>query len=134
MNLDKRRRNSLLIAAAAILLIAIVWLVILESGSYTRKVCTRINEFGYHVSPSDLYTKGYGSNTSISEVLTEDLTEICEQSRACGFGADTLKTGRVELMLWNIDNENVMVIWLVDKEPELVFIEKRSTGETSPIG
>jgi hypothetical protein len=134
MNPDVRTKRSLLIAAAAILVVAVVWLVILESGSYTRKVCQRINGFGYIVGPSDLYSKGYGRLTSIDAVLDEDLDVIREQSLSCGFGGDTSKIGNVELLLWNMDGENVMVIWLVDREPELVFIENRSTGETRPIG
>lgn len=134
MNLGKRTKRSLLAAAAAILIIAAVWLILLESTSYTRKLCTRINSFGYSIGPSDLYTKGYGMKTSISAVIEEDLAQVKEQSRACGFSADTEKIGRVELMLWDMDGENVMIIWLVDREPELAFIENRSTGETKPIG
>lgn len=134
MNPDKQTRRSLLIAAAAILVIAVVWLIILESGSYTRRVCKRINGFGYSVGPSDLYSKGYGQNTSIEAVIEEDLETVQELSKSCGFTADTDKVGSVELMLWNMDNERVMVIWLVDREPELCFIENSTTGEVMPIG
>ena len=124
----------MLAAAGALLLIAIVWLLILENKSYTRKVCRRIDSFGYHISPSDLYSQGYGSNTSIKDILDTDLSVVIEQSKKCGFSADTERVGNVELLLWNMDNERVMIIWLVDREPELVFIESRKTGVTMPIG
>lgn len=131
---DKKTRTTLLVIAAALIIAAVVWLIVLESGSYTRKVCQRINGFGYHITPDDLYTKGYGDNTCIADVIGEDLSEVISQSKACGFPADVEKTGRVELLLWNRDGENVMVIWLTDREPQLVFIENRTTGETRPIG
>ena len=51
-----------------------------------------------------------------------------------GFGSDIDRTGLVELMLYNVDGEKVMYIWLVDREPELVFIEDLKTGELLPIG
>lgn len=131
---DKTTKRTMLIAAGVIFLIAVIWLIVLESGSYTRKVCSRINAFGYAVTPSDLYSKGYGTGTSIGAILDEDLALVKEQSAKCGFSADTEKIGNVELLLWNMDNEKVLVIWLVDREPELVFIENSSTGETFPIG
>lgn len=131
---DKKNKRTLLVIACALFVFAIVWLVVLESTSYTRMVCRRINGFGYHLAPNDLYLKGYGDGTSIDEVLDEDLSLVIMQSRACGFPAETGKTGRVELMLWNMDDKRVMVIWLTDREPQLVFIEDSATGETRPIG
>ena len=134
MKPDPIARRTMLIAAGIIFLAAAVWLIILESGSYTRKICSRINEYGYAVTPSQLFAKGYGSSVSISELLDEDLTEAAAYSRECGFSADVEKQGTVELLLWKMDDDRVMVIWLVDKVPELVFIESSSTGEISPIG
>ncbi|MBO4384598.1 MAG: hypothetical protein J5854_04180 [Clostridia bacterium] len=131
---DKKTRATLLVIAGSLLLAAIIWLVVLESTSYTRKVCRMINEFGYHIAPNDLYTKGYGDSTSIEKLLGGGLDEVVSQSKACGFPADIEKVGRVELMLWNMDDEKVMVIWLTDRAPQLVFIENSSTGETWPIG
>lgn len=132
--LDKKTKRTLLVIACAILLAAVIWLIILESTSYTRKVCGMINRFGYHVTPDDLYLKGFGDNTSIDELLDEDLSAVTAQSLESGFPAETGRIGRVELMLWNMDGENVMVIWLTDRIPQLVFIENRSTGETKSIG
>lgn len=130
---DSRTKRILLTAAAAILISAVVWLIVLESTSYTRRLCKVINTHGYHVSPSDLYPKSYGNGRSISDMIEEDPALIVEYSKACGFPAEIEKTGEVELMLWKMDEERVMVIWLVDNEPELVFIENTKTGAVSPI-
>ncbi len=123
-----------MIAAAVIFAGAMVWLILLESHSYTRALCTRLGEYGYAVSPADLYSRGYGKDTSIVRVAGEDLSEACELSRAKGFAANVEKNGLVELMLYNVDGERVMYIWLVDREPELVFIEDMGTGKLSAIG
>lgn len=131
---DTKTRRTMLIVAGAIFLIAMIWLIVLENGSYTAKVCRRINEFGYHVAPSDFYTRGYGSNTSISAVTNEDLSEVIEQSRECGFSADVEKKGVVELMLRDMGDGRILVVWLVEREPELVFIEEKDTGKTYKIG
>ena len=65
MSISKNTRRSGLIAAAVIFVIAMIWLALLESSSYTRALCVRLKSFGYSVSPSDFYTQGYGANTSI---------------------------------------------------------------------
>ena len=135
---DKRTRRSGLIAAGAILLIAVIWLILLEAHSYTRAVCRRINEYGYAVSPSDFYTQGYGTNTSIAEVFTgemtaEELKKAAELSRECGFPADFEKIGTVEVMLWNMGRDEIMIVYLTDREPQLVFIEDLETHEIRSI-
>lgn len=127
-SVSKRTRISMLIAAGAILVVALAWLVLLESNSYTRAVCRRLGGFGYSVSPSDFYTQGYGSGVSIGEVIGKDCSEPVSLSKQAGFGADIEKKGLVELMLWNMDNDSVMYCWLLDREPQLVFIESLSTG------
>ncbi|MBO4848507.1 MAG: hypothetical protein J5586_05065 [Clostridia bacterium] len=134
MKPDSRTRRTFLFIALGLFLAAAVWLAILESKSYTRALCTRINSFGYSVSPADLYTQAYGNEKSISEVVEEDLETVIEQSKGRGFDADVNRVGRVELMLWHMSDGRVMVIYLVDREPELVFIEDPDTGDTFPIG
>ena len=131
--MSKSTRRTLLIFAAALLIIAVVWLIVLESNSYVRAVCTRINGFGYSLSPADLYTQGYGADTSISAVIGKDISEPVSASRERGFGAETEKSGLVELMLYDIDATHVMYIWLLDRQPQLVFIEDMETGGISPI-
>ncbi len=126
-------RRTLLIFAGALLLIAAVWLILLESNSYVRKACTRINGFGWNSSPDCFFTQGYGSGVSIGEVIGKDCSEPVSLSKECGFGADIAKKGLVELMLWDIDSDNVMYVWLLDREPQLVFIETVSTGRLRPI-
>ena len=130
---SKKTRRSMLIAAALILSAAIIWLVLLESRSYTRAVCRRLEEFGYRLSPADFYTQGFGAGTSISRVVGVDLTEAAELSRACGFPGDTEKTGLVELMLCRLDGNRVLYVYVVDREPELVFIEDVSSGTLAPV-
>ena len=132
--LSPKTRKNLLYASGIILLIAIVWLINLESKSYTRDLCTRINSFGYNVAPGDLNIRSYGKDISISEVMDEDLFEVELLSAQCGFNADTAKKGLVELALWRVDEDRIMVIYLVDRTPELAFIENTSTGEVLPIG
>ena len=131
--ISKSTRRTLLILAAAILVIAVVWLILLESNSYTRAVCTRINTFGYALSPADLYTQGYGADTCISAVIGKDIEEPVRVSRERGFEAETEKNGLVELMLYDIDQTHVMYIWLLDRTPQLVFTEDLTTGEITPI-
>ena len=131
--ISKSTRRTLLIFAGAIFVIAVVWLILLESRSYTRAVCTRINSFGYSLSPSDLFTQGYGADTSISAVIGKDITEPVRASKERGFDSDTEKSGLVELMLYDIDPTHVMYIWLLDREPQLVFIEDLETGGISSI-
>ena len=126
-------RRALLILAGAIFLTAIIWLIVLESNSYTRAVCRRINSFGYNVSPADLYSQGYGNDISISQVVGGELDEVRELSIECGFSAETERAGRVELLLWHMDDARVMVIWLLDREPELVFIEETGTDKVYSI-
>lgn len=126
-------RRFLAFLAGALFLIAVVWLILLESNSYVRRACTRINEFGYASSPDDFFTQGYGSGKSIAEVIGTDCSEPAALSRECGFDADTDTRGLVELMLWNIDSDSVMYVWLLDREPQLVFTESISTGLLRPI-
>lgn len=131
---SKKTKRSMLITAGALLLVAVIWLILLESNSYVRNVCGRINKFGYHVSPASFYMQVYGSNTSLDELIDEDIDLLCSLSSTAGFGADVSKKGLVELMLWNMDDQNIMYVWLVDREPELVFIENCITHEVQPIG
>jgi hypothetical protein len=135
---DKRTRRTVLAAAGVILLAAIVWLILLETHSYTRAFCKRINEYGYAVSPSDFYSQGYGTNTSIAEVFTgemtaEELENAVELSKECGFAGDTDKVGTVEVMLWNMGKDEIMIVYLTDREPQLVFIENMETHEVRSI-
>ena len=132
--LSTKTKRSLIIVALILIAAAVVWIIVLENGSYTRDLCKKINSYGYNVSPSDLYSKAYGSNTSISKVLDEDLSVVSEQSMQCGFPADINRVGTVEMMLWRMNDGKVMVIYLLDHMPELVFIEDPETGETRPIG
>ncbi len=123
----------MLVAAGIILAAAVIWLIILESNSYTRAVCKSINAFGYHCAPSDFYLKGYGADVSISELVEQDLSEPVELSKKCGYEADVLSKGVVELMLWNMGEDRIMCVWLVDRQPQLVYIENTKTNELSAI-
>ncbi|MBQ4448340.1 MAG: hypothetical protein II897_08625 [Clostridia bacterium] len=139
MSISKNTRRSGLIAAAVIFVIAMIWLALLESSSYTRALCVRLKSFGYSVSPSDFYTQGYGANTSIEQVMQGELTaeEIAKAvslSKESGFSADITKVGTVELMLMQLGSEKVMIVYLTDKTPQLAFIEDRASGTISALG
>ena len=134
MKPDRITRRNMLIAAGVIFAAAMVWLIFIESGSYIRKVCGRINSFGYHLTPSDFFLQGYGTNTSIEELFDEELLTVVTLSRDCGFSADIKKVGTVEVMLCELDEDRVLIVYLVDKEAELAFIENRTTGSTEKIG
>lgn len=139
MSISKNTRRSGLIAAAVIFVIAMIWLALLESSSYTRALCVRLKSFGYSVSPSDFYTQGYGANTSIEQVMQGELTaeEIAKAvslSEESGFPADITKVGTVELMLMQLGSEKVMIVYLTDKTPQLAFIEDRASGTISALG
>lgn len=139
MSISKNTRRSGLIAAAVIFVIAMIWLALLESSSYTRALCVRLKSFGYSVSPSDFYTQGYGANTSIEQVMQGELTaeEIAKAvslSKESGFPADITEVGTVELMLMQLGSEKVMIVYLTDKTPQLAFIEDRASGTISALG
>ena len=131
---SRSTRRAMLIAAAVIFAAAMIWLAVLESHSYLRDICERINEFGYRLSPADFYSQSFGSDTSIEKLSGRDLEEAKALSASCGFGADTSKTGKVELLLCKLDSDRVLYVYTVDHEPELVFIESISKGTLSPIG
>ena len=133
-------RKILLAAALAILIGAVIWRIFIELNSPLRSICARINEYGYNVSPDELTLEGYGldmdleSLVSESESLAGSMEEIVACSRSCGFDADMKLVGKIELLTYSIDSDNVMLIYAVDGKPQLVFIEKLSTGEVLPIG
>ncbi len=131
-------KRALLITAAVILVLAAVWRVIIDVRSPLRSVCESVNRFGYSVSPDDFFLQGYGDNTCIRDILAGELTDeetehIVSLSQECGFGGDIEKTGRIELLLWQMDEDRVMIIYTADGIPELVFIETVSTGAASGI-
>lgn len=133
--IDMRKKRSLLIAAGALLIIGIVWLIIIECTSTIRVVCGQVNKFGYSLCPDDFDLRGYGNSTSIAALLEgEDLSTVCEQSASCGFPSDVNRVGRVELMLCQLDDTQIMMIYTVDGEAELVFIQDTETGLTGSIG
>lgn len=132
-DLPLKTRRAALLAAGVILLIAVIWLIILESNSYVRAACRSVNRFGYNTAPSDFYLRVCGTDTSVVKLTGRDCSEISELSKRCGFGGDADKTGKIELMLWNMDDDNVMYVYLVDKKPEIVFIEELSSGKVKSI-
>lgn len=128
-----KTRRSMFIAAGIIFAAALIWLAALESHSYVRAACRRINEFGYRLSPGDMYSQSFGADTSIGDVIEVDLSEAIELSRRCGFDSDIHKKGSVELLLCRLSEYRVMYIYLLDRKPELVFIEDLSAGKLFPI-
>ena len=138
MTPSKERRIGLTVAAG-LFVIAMIWLALLERSSYTRALCQRLRGFGYSLSPSDFYTQGYGTDTSIEAVLQGELTaeeieNVRGLSKSRDFPADTEKIGTVELMLCELGGDKVMVVYLTDKVPQLAFIECVGTGEVLAIG
>ena len=133
-------KRALLISAAVILAAAVLWRIMIEVKSPLRSVCAEINRFGYNTAPDDFYLQGFGKSTSIRKLFTDDgLTEddiraIVEISEDCGFDADIDTVGRVELLLWQMDESRVMIVYTLDGAAELVFIETAPNGEVSPIG
>ena len=133
-------RKTLLAAALVILAGAIIWRIFIEVNSPARSICAAVNEHGYSLSPDDFTLEGYGLDTSLEALLGENeslaanMEKIVACSRGCGFDADIELVGKVELLTHAIDSDSVMLIYAVDGKPELVFIEKLSTGEVLPIG
>ena len=128
-----KTKRSMLIAAGVLFIAAIVWFILLERNSYTNAACDRINDFGYDASPRELRIIYHGENISISEYSELDYDVLVPLSRACGFGSDIEKVGSVELYGWEVDADRSISIWLVDREPELVYMYDASTGEYLPI-
>lgn len=129
-----KTKRSVLIFAIFLIVLAVIWLVLLESNSYLSAVSRRINSFGYSTSPSEFYTQGYGDNTNIAALMSSEPEQTVQLSKQAGFEADVQTTGFVELLLWNVDNDNVMYIWLLNHEPQIVFIEDIETGQLKSIG
>ena len=138
--MSKGGKRILLAAAIALLAIAVIWRIAIEVNSPVRSVCQCINRFGYNISPDDLLLNGYGEQMDLRELFSgeeyseADLALLTEVSQKCGFDADLEVSGKLEQLLYNIDNDRVMIIYTVDCVPELVFIEKLSSGEVLPIG
>lgn len=133
-------RRTLLIFAIALIAAAIVWRIIIEVKSPVSAVCARVNRLGYNISADDLYLEAYGDDICLKELLgdgshtDDEIQELARLSKACGFDADLEKTGRVELMMYNIDSDRILLIYTVNGEPELVFIEQMSTGSVFSAG
>ena len=137
-------RRGLLIFAAVIFAASVIWLILLETKSsdndygYLNGVCERINLFGYDISPENLYIN-YRSfdedEVCISRVLDGDpnVDELVRLSKECGFPSDVNRSGRVELYFEPIDRDRNIVIWLVNDEPELVYIHNAATKEYSSL-
>ena len=133
-------RRTLLVFAIALIAAAIVWRIIIEVKSPVSAVCARINRLGYNISPDDLYLEAYGDDICLKELFDdgthtdEEILELARISKACGFDADLEKSGRVELLMYNIDSDRILLIYTVNGEPELVFIEQMSTGNIISAG
>ena len=124
-----KTKRSMLIAAGVLIIAAVVWFVLLETTTYTKAACDRINAFGYDAQPKELRILYHGENTSISEYSELDYNVLVPLSEACGFGSDINKVGSVELYGWEVDPERSISIWFVDRQPELVYMYDASKGE-----
>ena len=132
-------KRSMLIAAGAILVIALVWLALLEAKSPVRRLCGRLKEFGYSVSPGDFYLQGYGTDVSIRSlfeekgITDEEAARLVELSRRCGFEGDIESAGKVELLMWQRSEDSVLLVYTLNGEPQLAFIETMPGREALPI-
>lgn len=133
-------RRTLLIAALIILAAAAVWRIAIEVKSPVRAACARINKYGYNISPDDLYLQAYEQDMSLKKLFEAEgysdteVSRLSELSKSCGFSADIDRAGKIELLMYNIDSNKVMLIYTVSGTPELVFIEELSDGSVLPIG
>lgn len=130
---DKKTRTILLIVAAA-LLAAAAFLYFTSDNSALQAVCDKVNAFGYDFVSDDWYVAGGQADTTIEALSSgEDLSEAVEASKASGFPSDTNKLGEVVLLLGQLENDDVVTVYIVNGEIELCFVQTLN-GKLSPLG
>lgn len=132
---SKRARTVLMIVALALLMAAVVWGTFLNGDDELKLLADRINEYGYELTRDDIYIVGETRDTSISDILAgQELDECVAASKAAGFPSDVNAVGDVVLMLVELDNYDVITVYLRDADIELCFVQNITSGEVSPLG
>ena len=133
--IGKRGRWILLIAAGVLLVAAFLWNARLNSTSEGARLCRIVNEFGYALHPDDLYPTGAWNDTSIRALLPEtELSDAVAASKSAGFPSDIDRAGQVTLVMANVGNDDVVTLYLVDREIELGFVQVAGTQGVRALG
>ena len=124
-----------MLIAMALLLAAVIWGSFLNKNDEFDVIADMLNSYGYSVRGSDIYVVGETRDTSIAALLAgQDLTECVRAGRAAGFSSDTEKIGDIVLMLVELEDKDVITLYLCNTVPELVFVQSITTGEVRALG
>ena len=132
--MNARRRRIFLIAAGALLLIAAVWSLFLSGGAGAA-LASKMNSYGYTLTPDDFYPAGEWKNTSIRTLLSgAQLDAAISVSKQAGFPSDVEKMGDVTLLMANAGGDDVITLYLVDGEIELAFVQVTGADAVKLLG
>ncbi len=135
MERQKKRRIWLLCAAGTLLVIALIWNIALSNNGRLGKLTRYLQGFGYALTSDDLYIAGTAYDSTIADLLSDmPLETAVAASKSVGLNSDINKTGRVELVLAALSNEDVITLFLVDAELELGFVQTPEGGGVYALG
>lgn len=134
---NAERKDSLmrllLLIAAGLLTVAMVWSIVLNSSSFTRKIEAQLSRHGIEVVMDDFIQQSYEKKTSIREMMDGiDLDDIIDVSEAVGLSADVDRIGEVYLLLAEVGDGSVLSVFVVDETVELAFVQKPGEGKVFP--
>lgn len=131
---DKRARVIIIAVAAALAVGAAAWGMVLDSNDPLKPVVDKLNSYGYRFVSGDIFIVGETRDTTIAALLAgTELSEAVEASSAAGFPSDVGARGDIMLMLVELDDAEVITIYLRDERIELCFIQHVTSGEVRPL-
>ncbi len=132
--MNNSTRNTLLIVALIILVVAIGLRIITGNNSFSGEISAELKKHGCIINSDDLYQQSYAKQTSIAVMMEGiDLSKAIEVSKNSGFSSDIEKEGEVYLLLAQLDDENVLSVFIVDEAIELAFIQTLGSDEIKAI-
>lgn len=132
--MNNSTRNTLMVIALIILIVAIVLRIIAGNNSLSEKISSELKQHGCAISSEDLYQQSYAKNISIAALMEGiDLNDAVEVSRNSGFPSDIEKEGEVYLLLAQLDDENILSVFIVNEKIELAFIQTLGSDEIKAI-
>lgn len=122
----------LLLVAAGLLAVAMVWSILLNNNSFSKRIGIQLREHGINTAMDDFIQQSYEKNTSIRKMMAGvDISAIIAVSEVIGLSADVDKVGEVYLLLADVGDNRVLSVFIVDETVELAFVQK--LGEDSVL-
>ncbi len=132
---NKTARFILLGVAIALIVAAAIWGANLERVDPLSPLVDTLNSYGYSLTSNDIFVAGETQDTTISELLAGiELADAVEASTEGGFPSDVNARGTVILMLAELDDRDVITVYLRDEKIELCFIQNILSQQVRPLG